>query len=73
VQLPAFLLGTLAGMSIWSVLYASLGGASRTLLEGGADLEVLLVGGCKGGRWCCLLVGAKGDLRQFAGVRSGGS
>lgn len=42
VQVPAFFLGTVAGMSVWSVLYASLGGASRSLLEGGADLELLL-------------------------------
>ena len=42
VQLPAFVLGTVGGMSVWSVLYASLGGASRSLLEGGADLELLL-------------------------------
>jgi hypothetical protein len=38
------LLGTVTGMSMWSILYASLGGASRSLLEGGADLEVLLEG-----------------------------
>jgi hypothetical protein len=38
------LLGTVTGMSVWSILYASLGGASRSLLEGGADLEVLLEG-----------------------------
>lgn len=44
IQPLAFLLGTVTGMSIWSVLYASLGGASRSLLEGGADLELLLVG-----------------------------
>ncbi|KAI8465569.1 MAG: snare associated Golgi protein-domain-containing protein [Monoraphidium minutum] len=43
VQAPAFLIGTLAGMSVWAVLYASLGGASRALLDGGADLELLLV------------------------------
>jgi hypothetical protein len=48
VQLPAFVLGTFAGMSVWSVLYASLGGASRALLEGGADLELLLTGGATG-------------------------
>lgn len=29
LPLPAFLAGTLAGMSVWSVVYASLGGASR--------------------------------------------
>lgn len=44
VQLPAFLLGTVAGMSVWSVVYASLGGASRVLLNEGTDLGVLLTG-----------------------------
>lgn len=38
------LLGTVAGMSVWSILYASLGGASRQLLDGGAELDVLLEG-----------------------------
>ncbi|WIA33435.1 hypothetical protein OEZ86_006567 [Tetradesmus obliquus] len=42
VQLAPMLLGTVTGMTVWSILYASLGGASRSLLEGGADLEVLL-------------------------------
>eukprot|EP00882_Tetradesmus_deserticola_P026430 GHRQ01029162.1.p3 GENE.GHRQ01029162.1~~GHRQ01029162.1.p3 ORF type:complete len:116 (+),score=35.18 GHRQ01029162.1:173-520(+) len=44
VQRGPMLLGTVAGMSIWSILYASLGGASRALLDGGADLEALLEG-----------------------------
>jgi uncharacterized membrane protein YdjX (TVP38/TMEM64 family) len=44
VQLAPMLLGTVTGMTVWSILYASLGGASRSLLEGGADLEVLLEG-----------------------------
>ncbi|KXZ49069.1 hypothetical protein GPECTOR_23g154 [Gonium pectorale] len=38
LQLPAFLGGTVAGMAVWSVLYASLGGAGRGLLESGTDL-----------------------------------
>jgi len=46
VQLPAFLGGTLGGMTVWSVLYASLGGASRKLLDNGADIGSLLTGGC---------------------------
>ena len=33
LPLPAFLAGTLAGMSVWSVVYASLGGASRSGIE----------------------------------------
>lgn len=44
MQLAPMLLGTVTGMTVWSILYASLGGASRSLLEGGADLEVLLEG-----------------------------
>ncbi|KAF6261198.1 snare associated Golgi protein-domain-containing protein [Scenedesmus sp. NREL 46B-D3] len=42
VQRGPMLLGTVTGMSVWSILYASLGGASRSLLDGGADLDVLL-------------------------------
>ncbi|MEW5313916.1 MAG: hypothetical protein WDW38_005448 [Sanguina aurantia] len=42
VQVPAFMLGTLAGMTPWSIAYASLGGASRSLLDGGMDLGTLL-------------------------------
>jgi uncharacterized membrane protein YdjX (TVP38/TMEM64 family) len=44
VQPGAFVLGTLAGMSVWATLYAGLGGASRALLDNGADLELLLAG-----------------------------
>jgi len=44
VQMPAFLGGTLGGMAVWSVLYASLGGASRKLLDNGADIGSLLTG-----------------------------
>lgn len=44
VQVPAFMLGTLAGMTPWSIAYASLGGASRSLLDGGMDLGTLLTG-----------------------------
>jgi len=49
VQLGPLVVGTVAGMSVWSILYASLGGASKALLEGGADLDVLLAGEDKGG------------------------
>ncbi|GIL82656.1 hypothetical protein Vretimale_8252 [Volvox reticuliferus] len=38
LQLPAFLGGTVVGMAVWSVLYASLGGAGRSLLESGVDM-----------------------------------
>ncbi|KAG2435886.1 hypothetical protein HXX76_007081 [Chlamydomonas incerta] len=38
LQLPAFIGGTVSGMAVWSVLYASLGGAGRGLLESGGDL-----------------------------------
>lgn len=44
VQLPPYLGGTLVGMSVWSVLYASIGGASRQLLENGADIGDLIAG-----------------------------
>eukprot|EP00775_Hariotina_reticulata_P013466 gene13466-13592_t len=42
VQLVPMVLGTVAGMSVWSVLYASLGAASRALLDGGVELDVLM-------------------------------
>jgi uncharacterized membrane protein YdjX (TVP38/TMEM64 family) len=44
VELGPLVVGTVAGMSVWSILYASLGGASKVLLESGADLDVLLAG-----------------------------
>lgn len=44
MQLGPLVVGTVAGMSVWSILYASLGGASKVLLESGADLDVLLAG-----------------------------
>eukprot|EP00884_Botryococcus_braunii_P019407 jgi/Botrbrau1/614/Bobra.0161s0010.1 len=37
-----FLCGSIAGMSVWSVIYASLGGASRALLEQGVEPQLLL-------------------------------
>ena len=37
--------GTLAGMTVWGIVYASLGGASRSLLKSGMDLEELIAGG----------------------------
>lgn len=36
-----FVAGSLTGMTVWSFLYASVGGASRALLLRGADLESL--------------------------------
>ena len=36
--------GTLAGMTVWGIVYASLGGASRSLLKSGMDLEELIAG-----------------------------
>lgn len=37
-----YLTGTLVGMSFWSVVYASLGGASRAVLRAGMDPDQLL-------------------------------
>jgi hypothetical protein len=54
VELGPLVLGTVAGMSVWSILYASLGGASKALLESGADLDVLLAGEGTGGLLCCV-------------------
>jgi len=39
-----YISGTLAGMAVWSTVYASLGGASRTLLQSGVEPDVLLAG-----------------------------
>ncbi|EFJ46791.1 hypothetical protein VOLCADRAFT_92596 [Volvox carteri f. nagariensis] len=50
LQLPAFLGGTVAGMAVWSVLYASLGGAGRSLLESGVDMATVLAGRVAGGK-----------------------
>ena len=44
LELPAFMTGTVAGMSVWGLVYASLGGASRSLLKSGMDLEELIGG-----------------------------
>jgi hypothetical protein len=50
LPLGPYLLGTVAGMTVWASLYASLGGASRALLRQGVDLEVLLAGEAEQGR-----------------------
>ena len=42
LPLAPYLTGTFIGMSFWSVVYASLGGASRVLLSKGVDPDVLL-------------------------------
>jgi uncharacterized membrane protein YdjX (TVP38/TMEM64 family) len=44
LELPAFMTGTVAGMTVWGIVYASLGGASRSLLKSGVDLEELIGG-----------------------------
>lgn len=48
MQLGPLVVGTVAGMSVWSILYASLGGASKALLESGESLDVLLAGESQG-------------------------
>ena len=45
LKIPPFMTGTLAGMTVWGIVYASLGGASRSLLKSGMDLEELIAGG----------------------------
>lgn len=44
LEVPAFMTGTVAGMTVWGFVYASLGGASRSLLKSGVDLEELIGG-----------------------------
>ena len=46
LEVPAFMTGTLAGMTVWGLVYASLGGASRSLLKSGVDPEQLFGGQC---------------------------
>lgn len=49
LPLAPYLVGTVAGMGCWSVVYASLGGASRSLLAKGVSADALLAGGrCRG-------------------------
>lgn len=42
LQYPAFVGATVTGMTVWAVLYASIGGASRSLLTRGVSLEGVL-------------------------------
>ena len=42
LPIAPYLTGTLVGMSFWSVVYASLGGASRAVLRAGVDPDQLL-------------------------------
>ena len=44
LQLPAYMLGTFVGLAFWCSIYASLGGASRSLLQSGVSFDVLLTG-----------------------------
>ncbi|KAK9825428.1 hypothetical protein WJX81_005382 [Elliptochloris bilobata] len=42
LRFAPYITGTLAGMAVWSTVYASLGGASRALLHSGVEPDVLL-------------------------------
>ena len=44
LRFAPYITGTLAGMAVWSTVYASLGGASRALLQSGVEPDVLLAG-----------------------------
>jgi hypothetical protein len=44
VKLESYIGGTVLGMSVWSLLYASLGAASRKLLDKGEDMATLFAG-----------------------------
>lgn len=41
LKFPAYLVGSLAGLTFWCTIYASLGGAGRELLKGGVSVDVL--------------------------------
>ena len=58
LPLPAFMGGTVIGMGIWSVVYASIGGAGRSVLRSGVGLDTLLAGAPKQAKpqvYTCLL------------------
>lgn len=65
ISLPAFLGGTVAGMSVWAVLYASLGGASRALLDRGIALDVLMAGGWRLLRIRAACCGGSGGIARW--------
>ena len=44
LRFAPYITGTLAGMAIWSTVYATLGSASRALLQSGVEPDVLLAG-----------------------------
>jgi len=50
LPLPAFMGGTVIGMGIWSVVYASIGGAGRSVQRSGVGLDTLLAGAPKRGK-----------------------
>lgn len=44
IAMPPFVGGTMIGMGVWSLVFASIGGAGRSLLRNGVGLDVLLNG-----------------------------
>lgn len=48
-----FAAGTMIGMGAWSLVFASIGGAGRSLLKSGVGLDVLLNGALNRGRDAC--------------------
>lgn len=54
IALPAFVGGTMIGMGAWSLVFASIGGAGRKVLQSGVGLDVLLSGTPKNDPPCFL-------------------
>ncbi len=44
LRFAPYISGTLAGMAVWSTVYASIGGAGRAALQSGVEPDVLLGG-----------------------------
>ena len=44
LQYPPFIVGSVGGMAVWAVIYASIGGAGRTLLQSGVSLNDVFAG-----------------------------
>ena len=69
LQYPPFIVGSVGGMAVWAVIYASIGGAGRTLLQSGVSLNdvfagVLVLSSALSGILCSLHCGPLCPLRS---------
>jgi hypothetical protein len=69
ISMPAYVGGTFTGVAAWALVYASLGGASRKLLEKGVKMDVLFADlADRSSRWVGALGGALGQQRGAGGM-----